>query len=502
MMIFSAMLNIRKTLTKEAFVKLVLKWNDTSKYEYNIIPGIVWNGEYNARWGTDSLWLQIQEYRKKNIIAVRYEKRDDKGIIWDTDYVMNFAEHRMSVRLDRSYAPDALNTDTKFSTPHFITLLIEGGYLEDDGDLSVGRVPLIIDENHLEMIADVINEKSRYQLPAVYVSKTYYDEDPVDVKIMAGRLKGVAHVLVQECIGTNDMLRNMCDSRNEYYGAVGIYYPNPSFSHRKYLYRGDTDYDEGLMEKVIRAVINYSNSQTVDSLYTWQGVSNALLKEHLDVSLKEREKADTARRKAEQDAEALLNSLDEEEQRIREKALADARHESDTLIASYDQDYQRLRDEVDELTRMVEALEYENQGLHNKLAGTDAVPLLYMGEEKDYYQGEIKDMILSVLNNVLSSLPEGSRRKDIVNDIVSANDYQKLNEQRAETIRKMLKDYTGMTPKLRQTLEDFGFVITEEGKHLKLTYHDDERYWTVFAKTPSDHRSGRNNASKLIKTVY
>lgn len=41
---------------------------------------------------------------------------------------------------------------------------------------------------------------ARYKLPVVIITKTFYDEDPVDANKLVKKLKGVAHVLVQ---GTN-----------------------------------------------------------------------------------------------------------------------------------------------------------------------------------------------------------------------------------------------------------------------------------------------------------
>ena len=58
-----------------------------------------------------------------------------------------------------------------------------------------------------------------------------------------------------------------------------------------------------------------------------------------------------------------------------------------------------------------------------------------------------------------------------------------------------------MSGKLRQELKDLGFEITEDGKHYKLTYYNDERYTIIFGKTPSDVRSGKNNAQTVIKMV-
>ena len=46
----------------------------------NIIQGIEWNGERNVRYGTETLWLAIEEYRNENIIAARYEK--PKQMVW------------------------------------------------------------------------------------------------------------------------------------------------------------------------------------------------------------------------------------------------------------------------------------------------------------------------------------------------------------------------------------------------------------------------------------
>lgn len=53
------------------------------------------------------------------------------------DYVVNFEEKRIAIRLDRTYSAEALVMNGKFSTPHFITLLIEGGHLAEDRDLPV-----------------------------------------------------------------------------------------------------------------------------------------------------------------------------------------------------------------------------------------------------------------------------------------------------------------------------------------------------------------------------
>lgn len=45
MLLFSTLLDINKIMTKDAFIKLVLEWNQGSPHEDNIIQGIDWDGE-------------------------------------------------------------------------------------------------------------------------------------------------------------------------------------------------------------------------------------------------------------------------------------------------------------------------------------------------------------------------------------------------------------------------------------------------------------------------
>ena len=76
MLLFSTVLDIKDTFTADDFIRLVLEWNEGSKYVENVVPGIEWRGEHTARYGTDSLWLEFAEYEEKSIIAVRHEKAD------------------------------------------------------------------------------------------------------------------------------------------------------------------------------------------------------------------------------------------------------------------------------------------------------------------------------------------------------------------------------------------------------------------------------------------
>ena len=500
MLLFSTILDIEKTLTKDSFIKLVLEWNQGSPHESNVIKGIDWKGERNIRYGNEKLWIDIEEYRNKNIIAVRFEKIEEDGAVWDTDYVMNFQDMKMSIRLDRSYLEEALTIDPKFSTPHFITLLIERGFVKKDGLLEVLKKPIFIDNSNIQILADIINGETIYRLPIVYISKTYYDENPVNVSLLASKLKGAAHVLVQDSNCTNNRLKTLCNENNEYYGAIGIYFPRQAMGHRRYLYRRVTGIDNRLLEKVVQVVIQYSNSQMIETLYTWQGV-NALLRDRLFCQKEERAQVEEERRTALYELLQLKGNLDKTQKKMQQKAIEEAKAEADKILDSFEEDMLKLQEQVEQLSRANDALTSENYGLRSKINYDDRVPVVFFGDEEEFYSGEIKEMILDALEESLKAATPKTRRYDVLNDILENNAYEKIHEERETIIKNLFKNYKTLSGITRQELKDIGFEITDDGKHYRLTYYGDDRYKTTIAKTGSDWREGKNIAATILKNM-
>lgn len=470
MLLFSTLLSVSDNLTKDDFIRLVIEWNQSSRHKENIIPGIVWNGERNIRYGDENLFLDIEEYKNGNIVAVRFEKKEIDGTVWDTDYILNFDEMKLSVRLDRSYEV-SLSLDASYSSPYFLKTLADKGYLEDDKGLPVTYEPVLVGSKDIDMLADIINGKSGYRLPVIYVSTTFYGQEPLDVSSLAYKVKGVAHVLVQEGGWINSDLREKCNSKNEYYGSVGIYYPQNALPHKRYQYRDYEASRQYVLDNAVSSVIDFSNLQKTDPLYTWEGVQNQIMSDMLQHQIDKRRQAETAR------------------------------DEADRLIDSVDDELTKLQEKVKELTKNNTALMNENQGLRQKLAGADRLPLLYYGDENDFYPGEIREIVLDILNDALKSLPEKTRRKDILTDIINENIFDNQPVKRSEEIKRLLKGYTILTPSIKKGLENLGFSITDEGKHFKLVYYGDNRYMTTAAKTPSDNRTGSNLAAGIIRDM-
>ena len=267
----------------------------------------------------------------------------------------------------------------------------------------------------------------------------------------------------------------LCGGTRDAYGAVRIYYPAGSVRRKKFIFRSATGDESVRLEKVVRHVIQYWNAQRIDRLYTWQGVANTVLNLQLDSQISKRLEAEKARQKAED--------------------------EVDKVYEEFDEDLKALQEKVAELTRANEALLYENQGLRAKITSTDSLPVIFLGDEEEFYQGEIRDMILGSLDDALGATENATRRADVLEDILEHNTYYHLSEERKQRVKALFKGYKNLTGAMRQELQSLGFEITEAGKHYKLTYRGDQRYMVTVGKTPSDNRSGSNNAALISKTM-
>lgn len=143
----------------------------------------------------------------------------------------------------------------------------------------------------------------------------------------------------------------------------------------------------------------------------------------------------------------------------------------------------------------------ENYGLRSKINTVDRVPVIFLGDEEEFYAEEIKEMILDALEEALKAATPKTRRYDVLRDILEKNAYKRIRDEREKTIKNMFKDYKTLSGIMRQELKDIGFEITDDGKHYRLTYYGDDRYKTTIAKTGSDWREGKNIAATILKNM-
>lgn len=173
------------------------------------------------------------------------------------------------------------------------------------------------------------------------------------------------------------------------------------------------------------------------------------------------------------------------------------------------QQYESLEKEHKHLQARYEAIKEEYDKLQQYVADHAQPPRVeYDGEqfiepgmEKDFYTGERREIVLSVLGGAVSSLKRGSRRRDVVESVLAANGKGDVQKAREKELKAILRGYVTMDASVRNRLQKFGFIINGAGKHYELIYFGDKRYAYTFSKTSGDARSGVNAAASIATLV-
>lgn len=459
MITYSAQFPVNERLDKKTFVELVLDWNQGSKYDkFNQLE---WDGEtFSTQWAEGEKQLSIEELDLRGIVASQFRKEDEHGL-WKTEFVLNYDKNYITVRVALETTDYTTDFYPTYYPPFFVKKLIYRGYAGSDADIPVRQEACSLDD-YRNVLTCLSESKSVYTMPIVFVSKKEDGDFPVNLSTLAFELQGVAHVLYEgdEVLlsGCSDYFG--CESRN---GMIFIVYPNRNMKRNVInLLGASNDNPEYIISRIKSCVYNYENQVMRKDTDTWVGIQQEKLyvQNH---SLLSDQKA------LEEENEDLMNVF--EEQLSKTEALNK------------------------ELNNEIQRMMVENQALRMRLASKNQKPLLYMGEENEFYEGEIREIILEILDDYKRNIKPGTRREHVVNDILENNEYKQIQAKRREQIKVALKGYKTLSGSLRNTLESLGFVITEDGKHYKWTYFGDHRYIVTAAKSSSDNRSGMNLAS-------
>ena len=468
MLLYSTKIPVKEELTKDEFVHLVIKWNQQSPHDK--MSNVSWDqSSYNLKFQEAKRSLTIEELPVNNVIASRFRKEDENGIVWTSDFVLNLSDKILAVRLDREATEDTTNFIPRFSPPHLVKVVIRNNLSGMDENLMISSEAFSINIKNYKIIENVMLRKVKYALPIVYITKTWAGNYPLDVKKLSSRLQGVAHVLKESEPNVSRILMKSCNGENVHHGGIGIYYPNVSAADKKinvnkYIDKGE----EALIQKIVATIFRYSNQQHFESMYTWEGVQNEILRLK-NVSLLEKRQA--------------------------------VENENQELIDVFGEQLKEQETTIKELNNKITALTQENQGLRAKLGVMDDIPALFLGDEKELYEGEIRDILIDILKECLKNHKPNSRRSHILRDIIENNESDDIPEKKRIEIKRILKGYRNMTNSMKQDLQRFGFAITSDGKHYKLTYYNNSQYVVTMAKTSSDALAGNNLAAEIIRNM-
>ncbi|OKH15230.1 hypothetical protein [[Limnothrix rosea] IAM M-220] len=136
---------------------------------------------------------------------------------------------------------------------------------------------------------------------------------------------------------------------------------------------------------------------------------------------------------------------------------------------------------------------------HQVVRTTD---LILKSSEIDYYDHEKHDLVLEILEEQVHKTIEGSRRYDLLVDLLKHNQKVDHKSDLLSELENIFKGIKSFSSQDKKQLTKIGFLVSDKGKHIKAIFHGDRRYQISFAKSCSDTRGGLNIIGEIRRKVF
>lgn len=400
------------------------------------------------------------------LLACRLQTSDEHAAYCtDCIFLNENQEKSLLIQLNRNQT----NYDRKLprvKKPYILRHVIDYNFYKEDALIPVVDSPLDA-EAYLDVCVSIMNGTHTNTMPVVYISRDYWDGTVVNPKYLAQQLGGIAHVFVERDRSTSAALRERTKGNNAHSGYVGIYTPGTKYC-RKYSVK---DYPDGkkMAWDIINSVWAVQINRLDSSTYNWNHVI------------------------------ALLSR-----QRMMEwRDISDiAKEELDALVKSHAKEVADLKEQRDTLNRQLYDAEAERDTYRSRLTdhhNTDEC-FYNVGTEKPLYSSEQRDLLFSILSQVQGRFPRNSRAYTLIQSMLEANPRVGDCESMLSDVDRALSSGGKLNSSAKSILKKHGFVITEDTKHYHLMFHE-PRYMFTGAKTPSEHRGGKNLAAEIRRTL-
>ena len=128
--------------------------------------------------------------------------------------------------------------------------------------------------------------------------------------------------------------------------------------------------------------------------------------------------------------------------------------------------------------------------------------LLNFEQSVECYPGETREIILDCLFSALKAVHEGSRRKQLIENVLKTNGFdENLQKGRKDEVKALFRRYDRINPLMEAELKKMGFEILREENHIVMKYRDCPQR-IVFPKTPSDERSMKNLCMDILSKFF
>jgi len=333
-----------------------------------------------------------------------------------------------------------------------------------DVDFPVSDKPQNLAEADIDIAARLLRGETDHYLPVIYASSTWQDRPPFDAIKLAQWASGMAHVVTEPSRHFSFLLAQKVGRINPYEGAVSIFWPRGGGRATRF-FPYDYPNDVRFASEIANTVRMALAGRRPDHRCSWDFVRGLIV----------REKIETLRREGKAGVEEYIDKFDDELQ-LTKRRLEDAEIEIGRLKA--------------ELANRARGERFYSDGL------------LAQSSERDLYAGEHRDILVRALTIAHDNSQPDGRVRDVLAALIKANRPTGESKRIEDGIRDALNGCDDLGRKELRGLEDLGFSISGDGKHLKLVFRGDDRYTFAMSKTGSDWRGMKNWISDVTKRLF
>lgn len=314
--------------------------------------------------------------------------------------------------------------------------------------------PNIKNMNDLNQVIEFIENKTI--LPVIYLNMSLKD---FKNEILT-EIQSTAYILTSEDKNFHQAFQNHFHLRNNSY----ILYLNHEFQKISFLKK---ESPQEFIEKVKIKIQSYVLQRTYSFPYNMKDFQHHIIKKII---------------KNHKENDFLENSSIEQQ------------------VLALEDKKKNLQKNIDDLNNQILILENQNEELGSYIKQQGYYPLILKENEKEFYKGEQRDLLLYLLKEELKN-NHNQKQQQIIHTILEQNPPVGNRNRYLTDIFNLLVN-EGLSKKSIDTLSRYGIILSHTGKHPTTTFFNDSRYTMTFSSTPSDLNVGRQYYRQIRKLFF
>lgn len=314
--------------------------------------------------------------------------------------------------------------------------------------------PNIKNMNDLNQVIEFVENKTI--LPVIYLNMSLKD---FKNEILT-EIQSTAYILTSEDKNFHQAFQNHFHLRNNSY----ILYLNHEFQKISFLKK---ESPQEFIEKVKIKIQSYILQRTYSFPYNMKDFQHHIIKKIIE---------------SHKENDFLENSSIEQQ------------------VLALEDKKKNLQKNIDDLNNQILILENQNEELGSYIKQQGYYPLILKGNEKEFYKGEQRDLLLYLLKEELKN-NHNQKQQQIIHTILEQNPSVGNRNKYLTDIFNLLVN-EGLSKKSIDTLSRYGIILSHTGKHPTTTFFNDSRYTMTFSSTPSDLNVGRQYYRQIRKLFF